>query len=376
MEHYLDNSATTRVLDAAAQKALFLMTEEYGNPSSLHTRGFRAKCELEDAREILANSLGAEPAELYFTSGGTESNNLAVFGAAQALRRRGNKIVTTAIEHPSVLEVMKELQKQGFEVVFLQPDSRGAVSREELEQTVDEKTILVSMMLVNNETGTVQPVKAAAELIRRRRLPALLHTDAVQAYLKMPLSVSRLGVDLLTVSGHKVHAPKGVGALYAAKKARLLPTHFGGGQEKKLRSGTESLPLIGAFAEAVRLSGSVRENAEQTGRLNQRLREKLAAVEGVSIHSPEDGLPYILNFSAGHVKAETMLHYLSAQEIYVSSGSACGRGKPSHVLEAMGLDAGAIDSALRVSFSRFSTQEDVDALVQAVAEGLRTLHHA
>ncbi len=376
MEHYLDNSATTKVIPQAAEKALFLMTEEYGNPSSLHTRGYQAKCELENARETIAKSMGAATGEIYFTSGGTEGNNLAVLGAALAMKRRGNKIVTTAMEHPSILEPMKELQKQGFTVVFLQPNHEGRITQEQLEQEIDENTVLVSIMLVNNETGAIQPVKAAADIIRRKKLPALLHTDAVQAYQKLPFTVKQLGADLITVSGHKIHAPKGVGALYIAKAARVLPCHFGGGQEKNVRAGTESLPLIGAFAEAVRQCGNIEGNRQHVELLNHLLREKLSVLPDIYIHSPKDALPYILSFSAGRINAETMLHYLSAGGVYVSSGSACGKGKPSHVLAAMGAAKERIESSLRVSFSRFSTQEDVEALVKLLEQGMQVLHHA
>ena len=377
MEHYLDNSATTKVLESAARKAYYMMTEEFGNPSSLHSKGFKAKCELDSAREIIAKSLSAENSEIIFTSGGTEGNNLAVLGAVNAQKRRGNKIVTTAAEHSSVLKPMQELQKQGFEITFLKPNQQGVIDPEELEKEIDENTILVSIMLVNNETGAIQPVKAAADIIRRKKLAAILHTDAVQGYLKMPISVGKLGVDLLTVSGHKVHAPKGVGALYISKKTRILPSYFGGGQEKNIRAGTESLPLIAAFAEAVSQGGSdIQKNAATVAKLNALLREKLSQKNDINILSAEDALPYILNFSAGRVKAETMLHFLSSKEIYVSSGSACGKGKPSHVLTAMGIDKNKIESSIRVSFSRFNTEEDVLALADALAEGLQTLHHA
>lgn len=377
MEHYLDNSATTKVLESAARKAYYMMTEEFGNPSSLHSKGFKAKCELDSAREIIAKSLSAENSEIIFTSGGTEGNNLAVLGAVNAQKRRGNKIVTTAAEHSSVLKPMQELQKQGFEITFLKPNQQGVIDPEELEKEIDENTILVSIMLVNNETGAIQPVKAAADIIRRKKLAAILHTDAVQGYLKMPISVGKLGVDLLTVSGHKVHAPKGVGALYISKKTRILPSYFGGGQEKNIRAGTEGLPLIAAFAEAVSQGGSdIQKNAATVAKLNALLREKLSQKNDINILSAEDALPYILNFSAGRVKAETMLHFLSSKEIYVSSGSACGKGKPSHVLTAMGIDKNKIESSIRVSFSRFNTEEDVLALADALAEGLQTLHHA
>ena len=374
-EHYLDNSATTRVLPEAARKAAEVMVEEYGNPSSLHTRGFRARQELEASRETVAARLGAKPEELYFTSGGTEGNNLALFGAALAKKRQGNRIVTTLAEHDSVLGTVGELEKQGFEVVRLRPDSEGHLSEEQLFDAVNEKTILVSMMLVNNETGAVFPVSAAARAIRRKKAPALLHTDAVQAFGKLEFSPAKLGADLCTVSAHKVHGPKGVGALYVSKSARILPQTFGGGQEKGLRPGTESVPLICAFGEAVRLLPKASEAGPEMERLNGLLRGKLRELPEVTVNSPEDGLPYILNFSAGRVRAETMLHFLAEQNIFVSSGSACGRAKPSHVLEAMGLPKERISSALRVSFSRFSEEDDVLALAEALKKGLRTLLH-
>ena len=375
MEHYLDNSATTRVLPEAAEKAAFLMTEGYGNPSSLHTLGFAARQAVEEARSLVAARLGAEPQEIIFTSGGTESNNLALFGAALARKRLGNKIVTTAAEHDSVLNPCRALEQQGFQVVYLKPDSTGRLSEEALAQAIDEKTILVSVMLVNNETGAVFPVEAAGKAIRRKKAPALLHTDAVQGFGKLPFTVKRLGVDLLTLSGHKIHAPKGIGALYVKKGVRVLPRTLGGGQERGLRSGTESVPLICALGEAVKQLPPARETLERVGELNSLLRQHLAQLPQVTIHSPEEGLPYVLNFSAGRVRGETMLHFLAERGVYVSSGSACGRAKPSHVLEAMGLPKEQVESALRVSFSRFSTREDVEALAEGLKLGLETLAH-
>ena len=374
-EHYLDNSATTQVLPAVAEKAVELMVKEFGNPSSLHTRGFQARKLLEEARAQVADALGAQPEEITFTSGGTESNNLVLFGAAQARRRLGNKIVTTAAEHDSVLNPCRALEQQGFQVVYLKPDSTGRLWEEALAQAIDEKTILVSVMLVNNETGAVFPVEAAGKAIRRKKAPALLHTDAVQGFGKLPFTVKRLGVDLLTLSGHKIHAPKGIGALYVKKGVRVLPRTLGGGQERGLRSGTESVPLICALGEAVKQLPPARETLERVGELNSLLRQHLAQLPQVTIHSREEGLPYVLNFSAGRVRGETMLHFLAERGVYVSSGSACGRAKPSHVLEAMGLPKEQVESALRVSFSRFSTREDVEALAEGLKLGLETLAH-
>ncbi len=373
--HYLDNSATTPVLPQAAQKALALMTEEFGNPSSLHALGGRAREALDAARAQVAAALGAQPEEIVFTSGGTESNNLAILGGATALRRRGDHIVTTAIEHESVLRAVTWLEEEGFRVTRLSPDARGHLDPETVAAAIEEKTVLVSLMLVNNEVGSILPVEAAARAIRRRRAPALLHVDAVQAFGKLAFTPARLGADLLTVSGHKIHAPKGSGALYIRRGVHLSPRALGGGQEKGLRSGTEALPALGAFGVAAAALPSPRETLPTVTALRDRLIAGLTALPGVAVNSPEDALPYVVNFSAGRVKAQTMLNFLSERQVYVSAGSACGKAAPSHVLTAMGLPPERIASALRVSFSRFSTPEDVDTLLEALQEGLATLAH-
>lgn len=372
-EHYLDNSATTPVLPQAAAEATRLMTECWGNPSSLHTLGFRAKKELDGAREVIAGRLGALPEEVTFTGGGTEANNLAVLGAARARKRMGRHIVTTGIEHDSVLAAMKQLEGEGFTVTYLAPGTDGNIDPSELERAIGPDTVLVSMMLCNNETGAILPVQAAARAIRRKRSPALLHMDCVQAFCKLGFTVKSLGADLCTVSGHKVHGPKGVGALYVKKGVRLLPIVYGGGQERGLRSGTESLPLICAFAKAVELAPAASETMERVEELRGLLLNRLSDIPGIEVNSPPDGLPYIVNLSAPGVRAETMLHFLAGLGVYVSAGSACGRAKPSHVLEAMGLPRERVASALRVSFSRFSTKEDVFALIEGLREGLLSL---
>ena len=374
-EIYLDNSATTRVSKAAAEKALYMMTECYGNPSSLHSKGFAAEREMTAAREMLAQRLSAQPHEVYFTSGGTESDNIAIFGAAYAKKRAGNRIVTTAIEHPAVLATMAALEKEGFEVVYVQPDADGNIPAAKFEPVIDTKTILVSVMTVNNETGAVLPLKEIAGIIKRKKAPALFHTDAVQAFCKLPVSFKRLGVDLISVSGHKVHAPKGVGALVVRSGVRILPHSFGGGQEKNLRPGTEGVPQICAFGAAVQ-EMPAESDAERTVRAVQtHLLERLRAMPEVVLNSPENAMPYIVNLSAGRVRAETMLHFLAQRGIYVSSGSACGKAKPSHVLTAMGLPRERIESSLRVSLSAENTMEEIDAFADALALGLQTLSH-
>ncbi|MGN0452396.1 MAG: cysteine desulfurase family protein [Ruminococcus sp.] len=371
-EHYLDNSATTRVSEASAEKAFELMRDNYANPSSLHSLGFSAQKELESARETLAESLGCDLSEVFFTSGGTEANNLSILGAVSAHKRNGNKIITTAYEHSSAHDSVRELQKEGFELVFLKPDSKGHINIDEIEENIDNKTVLVSVMYINNEVGAINPISEIAKIIKAKKSPALLHTDAVQAFGKIPLKASKLGADLISVSGHKLHAPKGVGALYIKKGIRILPRTFGGKQEKKIRPGTEALPLIGAFATAVK-EFDISANLEKVTKLNGYLSKKLSEIDGVVINSPSDALPYILNFSYPGIRSETMLHHLSERGVYVSSGSACSKGGKSHVLEAMGLSDDIIDSAVRVSFSKHSTEEDCDALVKGLLEGINSL---
>lgn len=369
-EIYFDNSSTTKVCREAAEKVMEMMTQDYGNPSSLHTLGFRAEREMTAAREAVASFVHAKPEEICFTSGGTESNNLALFGAAEARRKRGRHIVTTEIEHPSVLNVMKRLEESGFEVTYLKPDSFGKITPGQVKNAVRSDTILVSMMRVNNEVGSILPVEAAADAIREKKAPALLHMDAVQAFGKLPLNPQKMGVDLMSVSSHKIHGPKGAGALYLRHGVHIEPHTFGGGQEKNIRPGTESTPLIAGFGAAVRALPETGRELEAMRGLNAYCREKLAKIDGVVFNSPEDALPYILNISAGGVRAETMLHYLSSREIYVSSGSACSRGKESPVLTAMGLPHARIATALRLSFSRFNTKEEIDQFAEALKDGL------
>ncbi len=374
-EIYLDNSATTRVSKAAAEKALYMMTRCYGNPSSLHSLGFAAEKEMSAARAAIAERLSAQPNEIYFTSGGTESDNIAILGAAHAKKRAGRRIVTTAIEHPAVLRTMEQLEKEGFAVEYVAPEMDGNIPVEKFEQAIDANTILVSVMAVNNETGAVLPLREIAGVIRRKKAPALFHTDAVQAFCKQPLAMKRLGLDLVTVSGHKVHAPKGVGALAVRNGVHILPHSYGGGQEKNLRPGTEGVPQICAFGAAVCEMPPEREAEAAVRAVRDHLLERLEALDGVVINSPADASPYIVNLSAGRVRAETMLHFLASRNIFVSSGSACGKAKPSHVLEAMRLPQARIETALRVSLCAENTKEEIDAFADALQAGLQTLSH-
>lgn len=375
-EIYLDNSATTKVCEKAAQKALEMMTEKYGNPSSLHSKGLEAQHELEYVRKLIAEMIAADKSEIYFTSGGTEGNNTAVLGAAEALKRRGKKIVTTSIEHSSVIESMAKLEQLGFEVVYLDPDKNGTLSVEKLQNAIDRQTILVSVMYVNNETGAVQPIDKIRKIIDKAGSPAVFHVDAVQAFGKLPIKVKKLGVDILTASGHKIHGIKGAGFLYIRKGARILPIHFGGEQERKLRPGTEPLPAICGMGAAIEDLPDMNEEMLKIRELNTYCRQRLSEIPNVHMNSDENCLPYILNFSLKGIRSETILHFLAAENIYVSSGSACAKGKKSHVLTALGLDSVLADSAIRVSFSRYNNREDIDKLTNALTKADNTLARA
>lgn len=376
MEVYLDNSATTRICSEAVDRMTYIINNVYGNPSSLHSKGFEAEREITRARKAVAALLGADPNEIIFTSGGTEANNLAVFGAVGAKKRVGNKIVTTAVEHSSVFESCKELEKQGFEVVYLKPDKSGNITEEQLAQAVDDKTVLVSVMAVNNETGAIFPTECIGRIIKRNSSPALFHCDAVQAFGKIPVKPTKIGADLITVSSHKIHGPKGSGALFIKKGTYIKPIIYGGEQERKIRPGTEALPLICGFGAAAECITNMPENLRYIRELREYAVNKLTKLSGVVLNSPENALPYIINISVVGIRSETMLHFLESKEIYVSSGSACAKGKKSHVLSAMGLPAEITDSALRISFSKYSTQDDVDALVAATEDGINTLVRA
>ena len=370
--HYLDNSATTAVSGAAAEKAYQMMTECYGNPSSLHGMGLKAELEVESARDIIARSLGVTAKEIFFTSGGTEANNTAVFGAAEALKRRGSRIIVSAIEHSSVRDSALRLQKLGCDVHFAPVGSDGVVLIDELEKLLDDKTILLSVMAVNNETGSIQPTERISKLLRGRCPNALFHVDAVQAYCKMPLKPKRFGADLMTVSAHKIHGPKGVGALYIRDGARIAPLLYGGEQQRGQRPGTESAPLIAAFGKAVSEADTAADLDHIRG-LNAYAIERLSAIPEVTVNSPADALPYIINLSVEGIRSEIMLHHLESLGVYVSSSSACSKGKPSYVLKAMGLSPARVDSSIRVSFSKHSDKDDVDALCEGIVAGINTL---
>lgn len=371
MEVYLDNSATTKVCPEAAHAMTQMLTENYGNPSSTHQKGIQARDTLDRARKKVAGVLSCTPEEIYFTSGGSSANNTAIFGAAEALRRRGNRIVTTSIEHPSVLRCMQALEGKGFEVVYLPPAANGSFSAQELANAVNRNTVLVSIMAVNNEIGTVNPVSLAAKAIRRSGAPALLHCDAVQGFGKLPLRPAKEGIDLMSVSAHKIHGPKGVGALYIRKGVQIKPYILGGGQENGMFSGTENMPGIAGFAAACESIPDPAAQLEKMNALRHFCTERLRNLPDVEINSAADSLPYIVNFSVSGIPSEVLINFLSQQGIYISAGSACKRGHRSEVLRAIGLSPARIDSAVRVSFSRYSTDADVQALTEGIENAIR-----
>ena len=374
MECYLDNSATTAVTPEVAALAARIMTEQYGNPSSLHRRGFWAERDLTEARGQVAAVLRCRPEEIIFTSGGTESNNLALLGAARAARRRGNRIVTTAVEHHSVLAVCRQLESEGFEVAYVSPDAGGVITPESFAAACDEKTVLASCMMVNSETGALHDIPAIAAACRRKNPGILFHADCVQAFGRLEIAPARWGVQLVSVSGHKIHAPKGVGALYVAKGVRLLPPLYGSGQERGLRPGTENLPGICAMGLAAeRMNARRVENAAHLTALRQKLITNLSQSPAVCINSPEAAAPYIINLSVEGIRSEIMIHYLEQFEIYVSSGSACAKGERSHVLTAMGLPEDRIDSAIRVSMTDTTAEEEIDEFCRRLLQGAATL---
>ncbi len=373
MEIYLDNSATTRVCKAAADAAFSVMTENYGNPSAVHSFGVKAKTVLENSRRSIASVLSVDPSEIYFSHSGTLANNTAIFGAVNARRKMGNRIVTTKTEHPSVLRCMDVLEEQGFQVIRLSPGKNGAFETEELINAVNKNTILVSAMLVNNETGSINPVELIERAVKRVSAPALIHVDAIQAFGKMPVKPAKTGIDLLTVSGHKIHAPKGVGALYIRKNLNIRPVIFGGGQENGLFSGTESLPAIAGFGAAATALGEPRKNLEEMKHLKNYLLSRLRDEPRIVINSPSDGLPNIINMSVTGIPSQVLINYLSERGIYISAGSACKKGHRSEVLSALGLPANIIDSAVRVSMSRYTTEEEIEIFAVTVKDAVKNI---
>lgn len=368
---YLDNAATTRPCEAAVAAITDTLTRDWGNPSSVHHFGIEAARLLAHSRQSVAEALGAEPERVFFTSGGTEADNWAVFSAAERLGKRGRHIVTTAVEHHAVLHPMKRLEGRGFEVTYLQPDALGRITVEALQAALRKDTILVSIMMVNNESGAVMPIERMAKLTHRLCPDALFHTDAVQGFFKLPFRARTLGADMISVSGHKIHAAKGVGALYLRPK--LPPYLLGGGQESGLRSGTEGLPMIAGFAAAceAQLPTRMADISRQEG-LKALCRTLLGQMPEVTLLGAQEA-PHIVNFAVRGLRSQGLINALQDRDIYVSAGSACSKGHRSHVLEAMGVEPALIDGSVRVSLSSETTENDIRALAQALPDVISAL---
>ena len=366
---YLDNSATTKPCEEAVAAMTQALTENWGNPSALYNFGIDTAHKLRSARNKVASAMGAEPDRIFFTSGGTEADNWAIFSTVKRLGKRGKHLITTAIEHPAVLNCFKELESQGFEVTYLMPDELGRVSAESLKETLRKDTILVSVMMVNNETGAVMPIEKMAKLTHRLSPNAIFHTDAVQGFLKIPFQAKSLGADLISVSSHKIHGPKGVGALYISPKLKSFPALLiGGGQEGNYRSGTEATPAIFGFAAACEAgSANLRQDLEAEKALLDSVIDKLTKMDGIVINGAHDA-PHILSLAIPGVPTQNTINILQDSGICVSAGSACAKGHRSHVMTAMNLKPEIIDGSFRVSISKHTTQEELDKLIAVIEQ--------
>lgn len=374
MEAYLDNSATTRVSNGVKDIMLRLMMEDYGNPSSLHTLGQKAEAQIKESKKKIAKTLKVQEKEIYFTSGGTESNNLAILGAVEANLRTGNHIITTAVEHASVYAPIRQLEERGFQVTYLPVDKDGVISLTDLEAALDENTILVSVMHVNNEMGAVQQIAEVGEVIHRIAPSALFHVDAIQSYGKYTLRPVKMGIDMLSVSGHKIHGPKGSGFLYIRDKVKVKPILFGGGQQMGLRSGTENVPAIAGLGEAAEeCYRSLSENVEHLYTLRDRFIEEVTQIEGVTVNGKlgRETAPHIVSITVEDVRSEVLLHSLEEEGIYISAGSACssnGKKSFSRTLVGIGLKQPLLESTVRFSFCETTTLEEVMYAVDKMKE--------
>lgn len=375
MEVYLDNAATTRVCTEAADIAYKVMTENYGNPSSTHTKGREARAALDKARGQVADALGCAPAEVFFTSCGSEGDSWAITKGAESMARKGKHIISSLVEHDAVRKTLYDLEKQGFEVSFLEPEPDGSISVSAVENALREDTVLVTLMMVNNETGGVTDIAGIAKMLKAHKSQALLHTDAVQGFMKLPFSAKTLGADMISISGHKIHAPKGIGALYIKTGVKIKPFIRGGSQEAGMRAGTEAMPQIAAFGAACEIAkAGMRQNSERMAALRQ------LAIDRICAQMPEarvigGGAPHILSVSLPGWRSEVIMNYLESKGVYISRSSACKKGGRSHVLEALRLPADVIDGAVRISFSRYTTEDDIDALCSALKEAHDRLAH-
>lgn len=373
---YLDNSATTRVYKESAALATDVMCNSYGNPSSLHRKGIEAEKLVKKAREQIAKTINASPAEIFFTSGGTEADNLAIIGGCGA--NRGRHIISSNIEHPAVMSALQYMEKKGYSVEYAPVNKKGEVDIDRFSKMLSKNTALVSCMLVNNELGTIEPVKKMGKLLRNANPSAVFHIDAVQGYGKVPIDVSVLDADFVSLSSHKIHGPKGVGALYIRNKSKITPIQFGGGQQNGIRPGTENVPGIAAFGLSAELCHkNISEKVKKMEYLKNRLKTGiLKNIDDVLINTPDEGsAPHILNVSFAYVKSEVLLHSLESDGIYVSSGSACSSHKngPSYVLTAIGVDRKMIDGSIRFSLSEFTTQEEIDYTIGKLMENVKNI---
>ena len=376
MEIYLDNSATTKPYQEVVDKMVLALTTQYGNPSSIYKKGIEVEREIKEIRRNIARSLGAKETEIYFTSGGTECNNTIIRSVANLNKKTKNHIISTVIEHPSVLNTLKDLEADGFEVTYLPVGKDGKISLEDLKNAIKKETILVSVMHVNNEIGTIQPIEEIGKYLKSLDEKVYFHVDAVQSYAKIKFRPSRYNIDFMSVSGHKLHGPKGIGFMYVKENNRIKPILTGGGQEIGIRSGTENVPGIYGIGEAVRiLNQDLEGTIDKIRGLRDLLKEEiLANIDNVKINSPEDGVCHVLNVSFRGVRGEVLLHYLEQKEIYVSTGSACSsKKKGSHVLNAIGLTPDEIEGAIRFSLSDLNTKEEIMKTVEVLKESVSDL---
>ena len=378
MEAYFDNSATTRVFDSVKDIVVKTMTEDYGNAAAKHTKGVEAERYIREARSIIAKSLKVEEKEIVFTSGGSESNNMALIGAAMANQRGGKHIITTNVEHSSVYNTLGFLQDQGFDITYLPVDSNGHISISQLRESLRPETILVSVMDVNNEVGSVEPIEDIGKVIKEEQPQALFHVDAIQAYGKYQIYPKRLGIDLLSVSGHKLHGPKGVGFLYINEKAKVKPLIYGGGQQRGMRSGTENVPGVAGLGAAVKeIYKNHQEKVDHLYELKDHLMTRIKEVEGCQVNSQpgRESAPQIVSVSFEGVRSEVLLHALEDRGIYVSSGSACSSNHPgiSGTLKGIGVPQELLDATLRFSFGMFNKKEEIDYAIEVLKELLPVL---
>lgn len=375
MECYLDNSATTRCFDSVAELMTQVMRLDYGNPSSMHRKGVQAEQYVRYAKDVIAKILKVDQKEIFFTSGGTESDNMALIGCAFANCRAGRHLITTSIEHPAILQTMRYLEEQGFEVTYLPVDGYGKIRLEDLQQAMRPDTILVSIMHTNNEIGSLQPIAEAGALIRRMNPKTLFHVDAVQGFGKFRILPARMGIDMLSVSAHKIHGPKGVGFLYVGERVKIHPILFGGGQQRGMRSGTENVPGIAGLARAAEeVYASLDADVNRLYALKERFTDGVSRIPDVQINSPagREGAPHVISVSFRGIRSEVLLHALEEREIYVSAGSACSSNRPdtagSETLRAIGLEKDLLGSTIRFSLSVFTTEEEIDYTLQALYE--------